>query len=279
MRNTLKNIIPNWLKAALRKTKEGILNKFIYRTHASGGRNLVVTFHKCGSQWFRTVFSAPSMHQAIQYQFHTFKLLPLKGFDDRPLTARTIPTNLSPGIYGPLYMASEGVLNSLAGSDRVAVIIRDPRNVIVSWYESILKTHAKMGNISEMRVKMSAGDQAYGIDLMIEHADRFGTFKAMDSWITLIGKDPRVKIYRFEDIFSADQENVFKDMLAHFDLQFDGEKVSRSLAENSFSSLASKNQHYKQGSTRKWNQRLNEQQLALISSLCPKTIAYYDEWK
>jgi|GEM_PF-1947616 len=277
MKSTFKNIIPNWLKAAIRKAKETMINSFVYRTNGNRGRNFIVTFHKCGSQWFRTVFESPTMHDAVDFQFHTYKLLPSKGFDDRPLTQRSIPKGLKAGIYGPIYMAPKGILTTLNDVDRVAVVIRDPRNVIVSWYDSILKTHAKMGNIAELRSEMKANDEIYGIDLMITHAKNFGTFEAMESWVETIGTDPRLRIYRFEDVFSAHQQQEFMDLLNHFKLTFDTDKVSKSLAENSFSSLASKNQHYKQGNNRKWNERLTTEQIDLINSLCPKTIAFYDE--
>jgi hypothetical protein len=218
-----------------------------------------------------------SMHDAAAYRFYTYRLLPIKGYDDRPLTARPIPKNLRSGLYGPIYVSAQGVLPNITSEDRICVVIRDPRTIISSWYDSILKTHAKMGNISETREKLAKISEEEGMNMVIDHALNFGTFEAMEEWMISTANDERIKIVRFEDVFSSEQEHVFKDLLHHFKLTFDTEKVSKSLAENSFSSLAKKNLHYKQGNSRKWNERLTSEQIALINSLCPRTIAFYDE--
>ena len=277
MKDLLKNIIPNWLKALVRKTVEYVLNSVFYSQNEASHKNFIVTFHKCGSQWFRTVFVSKKMHDASSYRFFTYRLLPFKGYDDRPLNERPINRiSESSGIFGPLYTDRSGLDNVLEENDKVVVIIRDPRTVIPSWYDSVLKTHAKMGNVGELRSKIANSELAAGMDVMIDHAVSFGTFIAMESWMTAAETDSRIRIIRFEDIFSTDQEQEFVSLLNHFGLTFNMEKVRKVLDSNSFARMTKKNKHYKKGKNRSWTNKLTDLQVKRIVESCPKTMKLYE---
>jgi len=275
MREVFKNLIPNWAKAAARKSLEIWKNTALYTSTGVEGRCLIVTFHKSGSQWFRSILDSEIMHVAADYRFYTYKLLPLKGFDSRPLQMRRLPEGLANGIYGPLYIAPECLCDGFGDLDRVAVIIRDPRNVIISWYDSLLYTHAEMGDISAIRKQLAASNEAVGIDVMIDHAHRFGTFKAMDSWLNMAKADNRVSIFRFEDIFGVNGEAEYTEMLSHFGLVYDPIRVHKAFERFSFNNMAKKNKHYKEGKKRQWNERLNDSHQDRIATLCPITTEYY----
>lgn len=216
------------------------------------------------------------MHKAVNYRFFTYRLLPIKGFDDRPLTQRQLPENLPSALYGPIYIAPKGVIPFIGSTDKVSVVIRDPRAIITSWYDSLIKTHAKMGNVDEMRNSLLQADEEKGMTLVIDHALNFGTFEAMESWLDTAEHDSRVKIIRFETIFSPKQTSELQAMLEHFDMPFDPHALNLALEQNSFESLAKKNSHYKEGKKRKWQNRLTEDQVRRIASYCPKTASAYE---
>jgi hypothetical protein len=277
LRDRFKNIIPNWFKALVRKTTELVNNHLRDTTDDTGHKNFIITFHKCGSQWFRTVFISKEMHKASVFRFFTYRLLQLKGFDDRPLHKRTFGSQtLKDGIYGPLYVDRPGLDNIFSDNDRTVVIIRDPRTIIPSWYDSMLKTHAKMGSVGELRSQIASTDLVGGMDVMINHAVSFGTFVSMESWISAAEDDERIKIIRFEDVFSSEQESKFVSILDHFGMKFDLEKVKQVLDSNSFARMTKKNPHYKQGKGRGWSNKLTELQINRIMESCPNTMKLYE---
>lgn len=274
-RESFKNIVPNWAKTIVRKSLEFAQNAVIYRKDGTTCRNFIVTGHKCGSQWFKTIFGSKSMHKICEYRYYAFKLLPLRGFDTRKLTER--PTeifNLRPGIYGPIYV-SPSCLLGFSGRDNACVVIRDPRNLIISWYESILKTHALMGNVGQLRSKLNSVSKIDGVDIMIDHAINFGTFEALEAWLAESETNERIKVIKFEELFSSNQKTVFESILQHFQLNYQPDKVDSVLQEFSFKELSRKNNHYKQGKARTWENELSANQLMRISDLCPKLIAQY----
>ena len=275
MRERLKNLIPNWAKTIVRKTIEKFENGLVYRKNDVNCRNLIVTSHKCGSQWFKSIFGSRHMHNILDYHYYAFKLLPLKGFDTTKLTKRRYDIRqLKPGIYGPIYVGPSS-LNGLKDSDNIYVVIRDPRNLIVSWYESLLKTHALMGNVGEMREQLKNLPKLQGLDLMIDHAVNFGTFEVMEEWALEKHDNPRVKIVKFEDLFSGNQEAEFEAMLNHFHLDCDKISLSSILSRFSFKRLSKANKHYKKGRSRTWKNDLNHDQVDRIENLCPNIMNLY----
>lgn len=215
------------------------------------------------------------MHNISNYHYYAFKLLPLRGYDTTKLTERRYElSSLKPGIYGPLYVGPSS-LQGVHENDNVCVVIRDPRNLIVSWYESILNTHALMGNVEEMRSHLRNLPQSQGMDLMIDHAVNFGTFEVMEAWLLEQNHNPRVKVVRFEDLFSADQKTEFESILKHFELNYDTSSLPRILSEYSFQRLSKTNKHYKKGSSRTWKNNLSESQVNRITELCPNVMNIY----
>lgn len=277
MRERFKNLIPNWAKTIVRKSWEQIENNFLFRENQIEQLNFIVTSHKCGSQWFKSIFRSAQLHKLANYHYYAFKLLPLNGFDTAKLTERKYELKgLEPGIYGPVYVGPSSLVG-LSTSDNVCVVIRDPRNLIVSWYDSILKTHALMGNVGEMRNQLSVLDKPDGLDIMIDHAINFGTFEVMEEWLIAERSNPRVKIIKFEDIFSTDQQTEFESMLEHFGLNYRHDGLSEVLTKFSFQRLSKSNKHYKKGESRTWNGDLNQTQVNRICALCPNVMNLYSE--
>jgi hypothetical protein len=101
---------------------------------AMRGRVFHLTFYKCGSQWVRDILSDPLI---VDHSRHP---LGVSGVD---LRAESWP-QIAPGALGsPLYCAgrADWQHNANAG-DRAVVVIRDPRDIVVSLLSSLLHSHA-----------------------------------------------------------------------------------------------------------------------------------------
>ena len=276
MRAQLKNIIPNWTKALVRKSVESLQNGLLYNNGSVRHRSFIVTFHKCGSQWFKTTLGSRALHKIADYQYFAYKVLPRKGFDTRKLTDRHFSKkNLGPGIYGPLYLGVEP-LKDLSSDDRICVIIRDPRNIITSWYDSLLHTHAKMGDVGELRRALQAARKSEGMDIVINHAETFGTFTAMEEWVRQTSINQNILIIKFEDVFSKNQLRYFISMMSHFQIIYKKDALESVLGKVSFDTLSKKNKHYNKGQKRDWRDELTPRQVERIKQLCPSLVGLYD---
>ena len=92
-----------------------------------------LTFHKCGSQWVRDVLTAPEIVK----------------FSGVPLAAQGIdllnvpwPDQKAGTFIGPVYNASRPIWQAAAKpKDRAIVVLRDPRDRLVSWVFSSSYSH------------------------------------------------------------------------------------------------------------------------------------------
>src|SRR5262245_2774715 len=101
------------------------------------------TVQKCASQWIRRLLSDPSVvaYSGLQtYQYQQF--LPGK-FDPRTLTQRRFKLAFPEAVIAtPLYLDYEGFA-SIPKPPRYKAffIVRDPRDIVVSWYFSTKLSH------------------------------------------------------------------------------------------------------------------------------------------
>ena len=92
-----------------------------------------LTFYKCGSQWVRDILSDPRI---VAHSEHT---LAAGGIDlQSELWPRLQPSQLA----SPLYSCGAGAWRQTAtNTDRALVVIRDPRDIVVSLVYSVSFSH------------------------------------------------------------------------------------------------------------------------------------------
>ena len=236
-------------------------------------------FHCCtqktASQWFRLIFSDPVVYQHTGlncFSFESFMDLLVGKYPenadqkwDRLPTllyrdfcpAVSVPVNT---IITPLYIG-RNVFGKLPKPEnhKAFFVMRDPRDIVVSWYFSIRDSHPLMGNILKHRKILQKTDFKGGLKYTIDVLQERGVFEAQRSWMI---QEPteNVKVFRFEDL--TNNSLIFLERLFEFlqveiqgndvkalDKRYHFKKLSRSKPEMKYSG---KTDHYRKGISGDW---------------------------
>ena len=159
-----------------------------------------VTHWKAGSQWVRSVLKHAAPDRFIQPQ-------PTPG---DPLGGPVVPG----GVYSPVY-APRSVMRSAVPDDpshRTFVVIRDPRDTLVSWYFSLMYSHTPdEPTVQESREELRNLPKPEGLALMI------GKHLREVTWIQQEWIEAGAKVFRYEDL-RANQQEAFCEIFEFCEL-------------------------------------------------------------
>ena len=172
------------------------------------------TVQKTGSQWFKSVLSDARIQAKTglltypqrRYEYTEFK--------------RCFPIGcFVPGLYMSYDLYEE---IEKPESYKTFYVIRDPRDIIVSWYWSMKDTHSLMGKVGKFREALNSRDFKDGLHYCI---DAFHMKLAcMRSWALNFG-DPNVLPVYFEDIVTRPQA-VIQDILNFAGVEADAMEIA-----------------------------------------------------
>lgn len=151
-----------------------------------------VTHWKAGSQWVRTI-----LHQAAGKRY----VRPMPG-PWGPVGERVV----AGAVYTPVYAQLTQFRANVPQEDpshRVFVVIRDPRDTLVSWYYSLLYSHTTEGEpaVVEARATLGTMGKAEGMRLMIDrYLEAVTTIHR--GWIVA-----GARVFRYEDMWANQQES------------------------------------------------------------------------
>jgi sulfotransferase family protein len=149
---------------------------------------------------------------------------------DGPFPVRTIVT--------PLYIDFENYRSiPKSGPSRAFFVIRDPRDVLVSWYFSIRHSHPSVGVVEGVRDALEGRSMNDGLLYCIDALEEKGLFPALRSWSSAAGEGD-VRLVRFEDLVGADSLDVFKDLFAYCDIRMTDSALGTLLDTYSFERLS-----------------------------------------
>jgi lipopolysaccharide transport system ATP-binding protein len=153
-----------------------------------------VTHWKSGSQWVSSVLKFAVGERLIH---------PLAG-QGGPLGGP-----LRKGkIYSPVYASREQFLAHVPddAANRAFVVIRDPRDTLVSWYFSLMYSHASAEpTVQESRDELRSMKKADALALMIgKHMQEVARIQR--EWVTA-----GARIFRYEDLV-ADEQETFRQI-------------------------------------------------------------------
>jgi len=151
----------------------------------------MATVQKTGSQWFKKVLSD---HRIVA----NTKLLPYpqRRYEYTEFKKRFPKGTFVPGLYMSYDLYEEIIKPE---KYKTFYVVRDPRDIICSWYWSMKDTHGLMGKVGKFRDRLNQRNFDEGLHYCI---DAFHMkLASMRTW-SLNRNDPNLLIVRFEDIKS-----------------------------------------------------------------------------
>jgi hypothetical protein len=124
---------------------------------------------------------------------------------DTPLPRRTIGTNLY--IDYPTFMKMPK-----PDAYKAFFVLRDPRDIVTSWYFSARYSHKPTGLIPKFREDLARLDLGAGLKYSIDTLWERGLFQAQLSWMNAGGT--RSRIFRYEDL--AGNQRAFLRSILEF---------------------------------------------------------------
>jgi lipopolysaccharide transport system ATP-binding protein len=151
--------------------------------------NLLTVFHvthwKAGSQWVRSVLKLAAGDRFVEPS----------PFPECPLRGSFVPG----AVYTPIY-SSFSQFTAAVGCDashRTFVVIRDPRDTLISWYFSLMYSHnAAHPTVLESRQELRGLSKSEGLSLMIGKQIR-GVADIQRQWL-----DAGAPVFRYEDLWA-----------------------------------------------------------------------------
>lgn len=205
--------------------------------------------HKTGSQWIYSIFSDSRVVEISG-------LTPV--YCSFPDLSVAFPDN---SIISPIYTNFENFSILPKPSEyRAFYVLRDPRDIIVSWYFSIRYSHKLMGDISELRKKFNQMTVQEGLIFAIDHLNRrLSLYSALVSWLSASDQDDSVRIFRFEDLVGSDSLKTFADLFDHCQIAIERKSLKSVLDDYSFQKITQRSQgtenlysHFRKGAPGDW---------------------------
>jgi hypothetical protein len=163
-----------------------------------------ITRGKAGSQWVKDVLTDPVIFAAQGLRFHQ----PLGAYGMSDFAAEEDGTLVAP----VMQVSSDQWLTQARADDRCVVVLRDPRDTIVSWLFSVSYSHVTEDHILLIRPPMLALDLRGKLELAT-YIFWLGSSTQL-SWVEF---EPtgRERVFRYEDLI-ADELGAFRAMVEHF---------------------------------------------------------------
>ena len=165
---------------------------------------------KSGSQWFKTFFNDPQIKS-----YTNLLVFPQHRYEWGYFIKNFPKGTFVPGLYMGYDLFEE--INRDPFSQTICVI-RDPRNIVISWYFSMLESHILMGKVNKYRndlTKLSLNEGLhYSIEALAVKLIEMRTWFRQDA----MGDKTIQRVY-FEEFFSDKQIAIFIDIINKMNLK------------------------------------------------------------
>ncbi|OGW56187.1 MAG: hypothetical protein A3D21_03710 [Nitrospirae bacterium RIFCSPHIGHO2_02_FULL_42_12] len=216
--------------------------------------------HKSGSQWIKAILKDEIVFAYSGLEVYTYaKSLPDKT-DKRKITDRYFDTPFPEDkIISPLYITYDSYIKiPKRGSYKAIYILRDPRDLVVSYYFSTMYSHAPLPGIDAKREKLIDMELNDGLTFCMQNFIDRGHFEAQRSWIHAC--DDTVMLVRYEDLVGPHSEDFFKKIFDHCKIELTEYDLQKLLDKYSFEKLSkgrkqgeeNQRQHYRKGIAGDW---------------------------
>ncbi|MEM8504539.1 MAG: sulfotransferase domain-containing protein [Cyanobacteria bacterium P01_D01_bin.1] len=196
---------------------------------------------KTASQWIKAILSDPAVLEGTDLSISDYyREVMLPRISLQKDTFDTTPPPPCNAILTPVYEPYEGFQKIPKQNDyRVFAIIRDPRDIIISWYFSVKLTH-EPSSIGVRSHRKSLRELPLYDGLLYSINNCLRPLRIISSWKKAEETNPEVKVFRYEDLTQRDNVQVFKQLFDHCGLSKSEESLQDILKRYSFESLTSR---------------------------------------
>ncbi|MDC8000597.1 sulfotransferase domain-containing protein [Aequorivita todarodis] len=169
-------------------------------------------------------------------------------------------------LYASFYVGP-AILNYLKPNQaKVFFILRDPRDLVISWYYSSKYSHTPTEDIDRVRAVLNDASFEDGIKYSIDQMSEFGLFEGVRGWMNIDMNQTWYKVYLYED-FVEQYENFCMHLISFIGLNKDNNLYIDVINKHSFRNYSKgrekgetdKKSHYRSGSTDQWKDEFTEE--------------------
>lgn len=160
---------------------------------------------KTGSQWFKRIFRDPVVYQYTGLRTYEYNELGLRrAHFDGPLPERTIAVHL--------YVNYDSYASIPKPQQRrTFFMLRDPRDIAVSWYFSARYSHGPVATMLVLRKDLENTTLSEGLRHSINSLHLLGLFDAQRSWMEVPTGQREFEVFRYED-FARDNQAFMRQL-------------------------------------------------------------------
>jgi hypothetical protein len=247
------------------RLKQWYRDSNFYVRHRSQYHNLYhCTIQKAASQWVRAILADERIYRYSGLDVYKPEAQLPGGNDPRKITERAFDLFPPYTIVTPLYIDYSGFARMPKLLPyRAFFVMRDPRDVLVSWYFSIKNSHPSTAEIDRIRGQLGAVSESDGLLYSLDYLNAYGLFEAQRSWGA--AKDANILLVRYEDLVGPEQERIYDRLLTHGDIHIPSDVLKEVLQAHSFEKLSGRargdedaGSHYRKGIAGDWRHHFSD---------------------
>jgi hypothetical protein len=218
---------------------------------------------KTATQWIRAIFTDP-----ITYKYTGLKVLPYPDWGlrfahfDGPFPRRTIAATMP--IDYPTYLSIPKPARY-----KTFFVLRDPRDIVVSWYFSAKYSHLPFGRIPGLRDELEKLDLVEGLRYMIDQLEDWGLFWAQRSWMDVAEDREIIEIFRYEDL-ARDNRSFLQQLFDYLDIVLPEQEFNALFEKHTFEKHSrgrsqgeeDRYSHYRKGTVGDWRNHFDRSTMA-----------------
>lgn len=169
-------------------------------------------------------------------------------------------------LYTSFYVGPN-ILNFLnTNQAKVFFILRDPRDLVISWYYSAKYSHTPSEEINRVRSFLMNCSFEEGIKFSINQMSEFGLFEGMKGWMFRAENKDLYRIYLYDD-FVEQYENFCLDLISFLDLKIRNASYDEIINKHSYKNYSNgrnkgesdNKSHYRSASINQWKNELSDE--------------------
>jgi hypothetical protein len=219
-KRVLGRAIPDGLKRRVKR-------KVMAKRKAEVSNVYHCTTHKAASSWIAGLLGDRLLFSYSGLDRFTYQSQWMDGRDPRDYDERYFSKPLPKYTAATRLYWNYDCFRHLPKPDdyRTFFVLRDPRDVVVSWYFSMKNTHSMEGVEKRIRIRSRLQElpKRDGFCFAIKHLSDYGLFEAQRSWMDV--DDPKVRIFKYEDLTGPDQFKEVKSLFDHCTIQIPDSKL------------------------------------------------------